>query len=83
MTQTALRLKACVLPCNRVEFTAPELREGNDVELFVVLPEADAPAGNTTGKEYALDVIASLKGHRLFQTPEETAARRRSKGEIR
>jgi len=34
MTPT-LRLRSTVLPGNRVEFTAPELAEGTEVEIYV------------------------------------------------
>ena len=37
---------------------------GQDVEVFLVLPQAAAPS-----RRSALEVIASLGGHRLFPTP--------------
>jgi hypothetical protein len=36
--QAALKLTARVLPGKRIEFTAPELTEGEDVELIVLKP---------------------------------------------
>lgn len=64
--QAALHLKTRVLPGKRVELTAAELKEGETVDVFLVLPEAP-PAPRRS----ALEVIQSLQGHRLFQTPEE------------
>ena len=61
MIQTAIRLTARVLPGKRVEFTAPELTEGADVDIFVALPQEIAPPA-APDKQYvsALDFIASL-----------------------
>ncbi len=42
--QTALRVSARVLPGRRLEIAAPELIEGEDVEVFVVMPETPKPA---------------------------------------
>ena len=42
--QSALRTRATVLPGKRVEVSAPELREGETVEVIVVLPSAPASA---------------------------------------
>jgi len=53
MAQAALKLTARVLPGKRIEFTAPELTEGEDVEIFVALPTTlplqPTSAGETTG----------------------------------
>lgn len=38
--QTALRITTRVLPGHRVEIVAPELTDGEAVEVFVVMPEA-------------------------------------------
>ncbi len=70
MTQTALRLKTRVLPGKRVEFTAPELTEGEEVEVFVALPER---AGEPAARQFAsaaeyLDSLPTLQ-----RTPEEWA----------
>lgn len=64
--QAALRLKAQVLPGKRVEFSAPELPEGGEVELIVVLPE-------TTPNRFscAQDYLDSLPP--LSRSPEEWA----------
>ncbi len=37
--QAALKLTTRVLPGRRIEFTAPELTEGEDVEIVVALPQ--------------------------------------------
>lgn len=58
-----------VLPGHRIEITAPDLREGEQVQV-VVIP-ATPPAGERKPGASALDIIESLKGHRLFETAEE------------
>ena len=70
MTQTAIRLTTKVLPGKRIEFSAPELIEGEDVEIFVALPHAPLPS-SLKGKEYipALDFVDSLPPSTL--TPED------------
>ena len=63
---STLRYQATVLPGHRLEITAPELPEGEAVEVLVMLPfAADQP------RRSALDIIASLHGHRLFKTADE------------
>lgn len=61
--QTALRVTATVLPGNKIEVTAPELREGETVDVFEVNPSSP--------RHSALEIIHGLKRHRLFQSPEE------------
>ena len=63
----AYHTTATVLPGHRIEITAPELPEGQHVQVVVISAPVPAPK---TGPS-ALDIIESLKGHRLFQTPEE------------
>ncbi len=67
--QTALRMTATVLPGNKIEVTAPELREGEDVDVFLVLPQAPP-----IPRRSALEIINSLKGHRAFQSSAEVNA---------
>ncbi len=70
--QAAIKLTARVLPGKRIEFTAPELPEGEEVEIFVALPERhiDAPVGE--GKTQGVwDFIQSLTP--VQRTPEEWA----------
>jgi len=61
----ALRVTTTVQPGNRIEITAPELTEGKTVQVTV--RELEAPAGACRS---ALEIINSLKGHRLFPTAE-------------
>jgi hypothetical protein len=64
--QGALHIKTTVLPGRRIEIAAPQLIEGEAVDVFLVLPEtAGAP------RRTALEIIRGLKGHRLFQSPDE------------
>jgi hypothetical protein len=58
-----------VLPGQKIEISTPELREGDDVEV-VVIPKTVAAATEKAGPSI-FDIIAGLKGHRLFQSPEE------------
>ena len=65
--QTALRMQTTVLPGHRLEVTAPELPEGAEVELIVVLPEKPAPV-----RRSMLEFLATLPpGPLLFKTPED------------
>ena len=64
--QSALRLTARVKPGNKIEITVPELTEGDSVEIILMLPEKFVAS-----RPSALDIIRSLKGHRLFQSPDE------------
>jgi len=61
----ALHVTTTVQPGNKIEITTPELAEGQTVHVFVL--ESETPAG---ARRSALDIIDSLKGHRLFPTPE-------------
>jgi hypothetical protein len=67
--QPALHIRTLVLPGNRVEVTAPELQEGEAIEVFLVRPEAQVPLVSS------LQIIESLKGHRLFQDASEVSRR--------
>jgi len=64
--QPALHVTTKVLPGNKIEITSPELKEGEPVEVFLVLPAAAAGPQRSV-----LEIVESLKGHRLFQTPGE------------
>jgi hypothetical protein len=59
-----LRTQTTVLPGHRIEIAAPEIPEGTRVEVIIV------PTTTSTSQS-ALDIIQSLHGHRLFQTPEQ------------
>jgi hypothetical protein len=63
---SSLRTETTVLPGHRIEISAPELPEGARVEVIIVPATMPAP-----GQQSALDIIESLHGHRLFQTPEQ------------
>lgn len=69
MTETAIRLRTRVLPGKRIEITAPELNEGEDVELIVLKSQPIAP--ETRQFPSALDYLNSLPP--LHRTPEEWA----------
>ena len=64
--QSALHITTKVLPGNKIEINAPELPEGTSVEVFLVVPTPPNPP-----RRSALEIIDSLKGHRLFETAEE------------
>jgi hypothetical protein len=61
---TELRFQTTVLPGHRIQVAAPEIPEGTLVDVIIV------PAKTALGPS-ALDIIESLHGHRLFQTPEQ------------
>ncbi len=61
-----LRMQTTVLPGHRVEVSTSELAEGTRVEVLIV------PAGMPLPfRRSALEIIESLHGRRLFQTPQE------------
>jgi hypothetical protein len=64
--QSTLHVKTKVLPGNKIEISLPELKEGDPVEVFLLLPE-----GPTIPPRSALEIIEGLSGHRLFQSPQE------------
>lgn len=63
---SALRTQTTVLPGHRIEITAPELQEGTRVEVLIV--PASVPVSDSRS---ALEIIDSLRGYRLFQTPDQ------------
>jgi hypothetical protein len=62
----ALRTQTTVLPGHRIEISAPELAEGARVEVIILPATMRAP-----GRRSALEIIESLRGHRLFQSTEQ------------
>lgn len=64
--QPARHVTATVLPGNRIEITVPELKEGDQVDVFLVVPGA-----TSLPQRSALEIIESLGGQRLFQSPAE------------
>jgi len=70
--QAALKLKTRVLPGRRIEVTAPELPEDEEVEVIVVLPEDVAlPAKGREDVQGVWDYVRSLQP--VQRTPEEWA----------
>jgi len=69
--QSALKVKTRVLPGKRVEVTAPELVEGEDVELIILKPEAVSAAEPPKQFKSVIEFIDSLKP--VERTPEEWA----------
>ncbi len=59
-------MKTKVLPGKRIEVSAPELVEGDLIDVHLTLPE---PNG-ADRKRSSLEIIESLKGHRLFASPQ-------------
>ncbi len=57
--QAALRITTRVLPGNRVEVSAPQLKEGETVDVIVVLPEP-AVSDPSPPRRSMLDLIQSL-----------------------
>lgn len=66
MTQVAIRLKTHVLPGKRVEFSSPDLNEGEEIELIVLKPDVAASVPRFAS---ALDYLNSLPP--LHRTAEE------------
>ena len=60
------RIRTKVLAGSKIEITCSEFRAGEDVEVVVERPTTAAANGKS-----ALEVIASLNGHRLFKSPQE------------
>ncbi len=69
--QTALKLTARVLPGKRVEFTSPELTEGEEIELIVLKSDKSAPPLAQPFAS-AWEYLQSLKP--VERTPEEWEA---------
>ena len=62
-----IHVKTTVLSGNRIEISSPDLREGDRIAVFVVLPEAEIPR-----KGSILEFLDSLpEGPRTFDTWEE------------
>jgi hypothetical protein len=69
--QAALKLTTRVLPGNRVEFTSPELVEGEDVELIVLRPVDAASIQSPSKFKNVLEYLNSLTP--VERTPEQWA----------
>ncbi len=65
--QTAVRLETTILPGHRLEVSSPELPEGANVEVIVMLPAISA-----LPRWSMLDFLATLPpGPLLFKTAED------------
>ena len=64
--ESSLHITTKVLPGSRIEIVDSTLREGDAVDVFLIVNKTLAPK-----RQSALEIIHSLGGHRLFQTPEE------------
>ncbi|MEW6210245.1 MAG: hypothetical protein AB1631_17900 [Acidobacteriota bacterium] len=62
----ALHVKTKILPGNKIEIADPDFPVGNDVEVFIILPESQP-----TTQQSAIDLLDKMPGHRLFKTSEE------------
>lgn len=69
MIPTAIRMKTRVLPGRLIEIPTPQLEEGADVEVTVVVCE---PQSTTTKPQGVWDWLQSLPP--VERTPEEWAA---------
>ena len=70
--QTALRVSARVLPGRRLEIAAPELTEGEDVEVFVVMPGPAKSPPEAPARGSVWELIQTLPpGPRSASTWEE------------
>jgi hypothetical protein len=72
--QSALKLTTRVLPGKRIEFVAPELHEGDEVDVILVLPEPIAlPEADeqTASRRYVpmVELVETIpSGPRLFES---------------
>lgn len=63
--QKAFHIRTKVLPGCKIELVVPQIEKGSEVEIFIIASEISRPSKS------ALEIIRDLKGHRLFQFPEE------------
>jgi hypothetical protein len=66
MTVAPMQTQTTVLPGHRIEISTPDFPEGTCVDVLIV-PATTRPHERRS----ALEIIQSLQGHRLFQTPDE------------
>ena len=67
--QPAMRGTTTILPGGRIEITAPELPEGQRVDVIVLIAKPSPAAGRSV-----MDVLALAPGHRVFKTAAEVDA---------
>ncbi len=58
--QPALKVKTTVLPGHRIELSAPQLPEGEEVEVFITLPELANGTSESIPTQGVWDFIQSL-----------------------
>ena len=63
-----LQIPTTILPGNRIEIQAPELLEGRQATVFVLMDEVALP------KRKLSDILASYPGGQLFRSAEEVDA---------
>ena len=59
VTQTTIRLKTKVLPGHRIEVVAPELEEGQEIEL-IVLPTVEVSSSEHEERVSLLDFVKTV-----------------------
>lgn len=64
--QSAIKIKTKILPGNKVEVQVPPGSEGEEVEVFVVLPER-----SQTQQQNVLEILEEIRKHGSFRTVEE------------
>jgi hypothetical protein len=64
--QSLVHVTTKVLAGNRIEVSDPNLKEGECVEVVLYPSVSDEAA-----KPSVLSIVESLKGHRIFSTPQE------------
>jgi hypothetical protein len=67
--QSAMHVTTMILPGGRIEIAAPELPEGQRVDVIVLFSEPSPSAGRSV-----IDILALAPGHRLFKTAAEVDA---------
>ena len=65
-----VRVKATVLPGNKIEIPTPEFTVGEEVDV-IVLPRSDA---RRSDEKSVLEIIEEMPPGRLFKTAEEVDA---------
>jgi len=66
--QNTLRVQTTVEKGGKIELSAPQLHEGETVEVIILLPHTAMPVE----RQYsALDILDNTSGHRIFQTAED------------
>jgi hypothetical protein len=63
--QSALRIRTKVLPGNKLEIELPPGSEGEEVDVFVVLPEPKAQRRNV------IEIIEEARPHRMGMTVDQ------------